>query len=72
MPATRKVSIGFDGGQMLVARVSEPVLAELRAALPGGGWHDVAAEDGALLVFVPKIVYITTDTSDHKVGFGAA
>lgn len=72
MATTRRVLIGFDGGQALAARVSEEELAKLREALESGGWHDVAAEDGALLVFAPKIVYITTDTSDHHVGFGVS
>jgi hypothetical protein len=72
MSDTRRVSIGFDGGQVLAARVGEKALSALREALEKGGWHDLAAEDGSALVYVPKIVYITTDTSEHRVGFGAA
>ena len=72
MSDTRRVTIGFDGGQALSARVSESALAELRGALQRGGWHDLTAEDGSALVYVPKIVYITTDTAEHRVGFGAA
>jgi hypothetical protein len=72
MSNTRRVSIGFDGGQVLAARVGEKALAALRSALEKGGWHDLEAEDGSALVYVPKIVYITTDTSEHLVGFGAA
>jgi hypothetical protein len=72
MSDTRRVSIGFDGGQVLAARVNEKALAALRAALEQGGWHDLEAEDGSALVYVPKIVYITTDTAEHRVGFGAA
>ena len=71
MADTRRVSIGFDGGQVLSTRVSESALAELRTALDRGGWHDLTAEDGSALLYVPKIVYITTDTSEHRVGFGA-
>jgi hypothetical protein len=70
MAESRRVSIGFDGGQVLSARLSEQALSELRTALDRGGWHDVAAEDGSALVYVPKIVYITTDSSEHRVGFG--
>jgi hypothetical protein len=72
MSDTRRVSIGFDGGQVLAARVGEKALAALRDALDRGGWHDLEAEDGSALVYVPKIVYITTDTAEHRVGFGAA
>jgi hypothetical protein len=70
MAESRRVIIGFEGGQVLSTRLSEEVLRDLRAALDRGGWHDVAAEDGSALVYVPKIVYITTDSSEHKVGFG--
>lgn len=70
MAESRRVSIGFDGGQVLSARLSEEALRDLRTALDRGGWHDVAAEDGSALVYVPKIVYITTDSSEHRVGFG--
>ena len=70
MAESRRVNIGFEGGQVLSTRLSEEVLRDLRSALDQGGWHDVAAEDGSSLVYVPKIVYITTDSSEHKVGFG--
>jgi hypothetical protein len=72
MSDTRRVSIGFDGGQILSSRLSEKALADLRGALQAGGWHDLEAEDGSALIYVPKVVYITTDTADHRVGFGAA
>jgi hypothetical protein len=71
MADARRVNIGFEGGQVLSARLSEEVLRDLRNALDTGGWHDVAAEDGSALVYVPKIVYITTDSSEHRVGFGS-
>jgi hypothetical protein len=70
MAESRRVIIGFEGGQVLSTRLSEEVLRDLRSALERGGWHDVAAEDGSALVYVPKIVYITTDSSEHRVGFG--
>jgi hypothetical protein len=70
MAESRRVIIGFEGGQVLSTRLTEEVLRDLRSALDRGGWHDVAAEDGSALVYVPKIVYITTDSSEHKVGFG--
>jgi hypothetical protein len=72
MSDTRRVTIGFDGGQVLSTRLSESALSDLRGALQRGGWHDLAAEDGSALLYVPKIVYLTTDTAEHRVGFGAA
>jgi len=70
MAETRRVNIGFEGGQALAVRLSEEVLKGLRDALAEGGWHDLAAEDGSALVYVPKILYVTTDSSEHRVGFG--
>jgi hypothetical protein len=71
MADIRHVTIGFEGGQALATRLTDKALADLRDALEAGGWHDVTAEDGSALVYVPKIVYITTDSSEHRVGFGA-
>ncbi len=79
MAETRRVNIGFEGGQALAVRLSEEALKGLREALGAhageargseGGWHDLAAEDGSALVYVPKILYVTTDSSEHRVGFG--
>jgi hypothetical protein len=70
MAEARRVSIGFEGGQVLSTRLSEQALRALRAALEKGGWHEVEAEDGAALVYVPKILYVTTDAGEHQVGFG--
>jgi hypothetical protein len=70
MADTRRVSIGFEGGQVLATRLSEEALKGLRDALDKGGWHDLVAEDGSSLIYVPKIVYVTTDSSEHRVGFG--
>jgi len=68
---TRRVSIGFEGGQILSTRLSEEALKGLREALEKGGWQDLVAEDGSSLVYIPKIVYVTTDSAEHRVGFGA-
>jgi hypothetical protein len=68
--AAHRVTIGFEGGQVLSTRLSPEVLKGLRDGLEGGGWHDLAAEDGSALVYLPKVVYLTTDSTEHRVGFG--
>ncbi|MEA2390001.1 MAG: hypothetical protein QOK31_110 [Solirubrobacteraceae bacterium] len=70
MAEARRVSIGFEGGQVLSTRLSEKALKGLRDALEQGGWHDLVTEDGSSLVYLPKIVYVTTDSTEHRVGFG--
>ncbi len=66
----QKVSIGFDGGQILSARVAPAELAKLRNALGGDGWHDLNAEDGTVAVALKSVVYVLVDHEEHRVGFG--
>ncbi len=66
----QKVSIGFQGGPVLSARVQPAELKRLRDALPAGGWHDLTAEDGVVALQLDTIVYVLVDTEAHRVGFG--
>jgi hypothetical protein len=66
----QKVSIGFDGGQILSARVAPAELAKLRNALGTPGWHDLNAEDGTVAVALGSVVYVLVDHEEHRVGFG--
>ncbi len=66
----QKINIGFDGGQVLSARVKAPELARLREALSGQGWHELTSEDGTIALSVSSVVYVTVAHDDHRVGFG--
>lgn len=67
----QKISIGFEGGQILGARVQPAALTELRRALEADGrWHDLAAEDGTIALDLKRVVYVLVDHEDHRVGFG--
>jgi hypothetical protein len=66
----QKVNIGFAGGPVLSARVAPGGLKGLREALAGGGWHELAADDGTIDIDLSKVVYVLVDTEDHRVGFG--
>ena len=67
----QKISIGFEGGQVLSARVQPAELAELRRALESEGrWHDLTAEDGTVALDLKRVVYVLVDHEDHRVGFG--
>jgi hypothetical protein len=66
----QKISIGFDGGQVLVARVQPAALAELRKALGSVGWHELNAEDGVVALDLSRVLYVLVDHEDHRVGFG--
>lgn len=66
----QKISIGFDGGQILAARVQPDELTKLREALGSDGWHDVTAEDGTVALNLKRVLYVLVDHEDHRVGFG--
>lgn len=69
MADSEKVTIGFFGGG-LALRLRSEELDELLKALPDGGWHDVEAEDGTVRINLAVVVYVQTDRSQHRVGFG--
>ena len=66
----QKVNIGFDGGQVLSARVKPDELAKLRGALGGDGWHDLEGEDGTVAISLSSVVYVIVAHEEHRVGFG--
>lgn len=66
----QRVSIGFLGSQVLSARIHAPELANLRSALPSGGWHELTTEDGTVALDLGKVVYVLVDHEGQRVGFG--
>jgi hypothetical protein len=73
MADTARISIGFQGGQALGVRVSADALKELRKALADSGnkgFYDLEIEDGAVALNLGEIVYVHTDSGEHRVGFG--
>jgi hypothetical protein len=67
---TRRISVGFHGGQVLTARVSDEELKSLHKALDGGGWHDIDSEDGPVRLNLDKVAYVSADSDELHVGFG--
>jgi hypothetical protein len=69
MSDAQRVEIGFEGGQVIAARMTEEDLKDLRKQLEKGGWHDVQTDDGVLALYLGKIAFLRVDSGDHKVGF---
>jgi len=67
----RRISVGFQGGQVLALRVTEEQLGELYRGLGEGGWHELETEDGPVRVYLGQVVYVRVEDSDQRVGFGA-
>jgi hypothetical protein len=71
VPATRRISVGFKGGQVLALRVSAEQLKALNKALGGDGWHDVESDEGPVRLDLEQVVYVRSESEELRVGFGA-
>ena len=66
----QRISIGFQGGQVLAARVAPDDLKALRQALESGAWHELQTEEGTVALNLGEVVYVNVDSDEHRVGFG--
>ncbi|MDQ5895176.1 MAG: hypothetical protein QG596_1437 [Actinomycetota bacterium] len=70
MAAMIQVEIGFDGGQVIPARLSEAQVKELRKALGSGDSpHEIEIEEGSLLVDLGKVIFVRISSDAKTVGF---
>jgi hypothetical protein len=70
MAEAERIEIGFEGGQVISARVGEADLEELRKRLEKGGWHDLHTEDGVVSLYLGKVAFLRVGTHSSRVGFG--
>jgi hypothetical protein len=68
---SRRVSVGFQGGQVLALRVSDEQLDALHKSLGSGGWHELGTEDGPVRLDLTQVVYVRSESDEQRVGFGA-
>ena len=69
---TRRIDIGFQGGQVLPARVKQAEYDSLSQALGDDGakrWHELETQDSKVAIDLSQIVYVRIDTDDQRVGF---
>ena len=70
MAEAQRVEVGFAGGQVLSARLSDESLRSFRERLAGEkGWYDLQTEDGVLSVDIGKVIFVRVDSGEHRVGF---
>jgi hypothetical protein len=70
---TRRVEIGFAGGQVAAARLGDEELAGLRSALDqGDGWHTVTAQDSELVLDLRQVVFLRVEGGAQAIGFSGA
>jgi hypothetical protein len=68
--AESRVEIGFDGGLIISAKLSDEEWAKLAAALDAGsGFAEFTAEDSTHHVDVTKVCYVRREAHVGRVGF---
>jgi hypothetical protein len=68
--ATRRVTVGFQGGQVLALRLTDAQLKALTDTLGSGGWHEIETEDGPVRIDLSEVVYVSAEKDESRVGFG--
>lgn len=70
---TRRVEIGFAGGQVAAARLADDDLEDLRKALERAeGWHSLTAQDSELVLDLRQVVFLRVEGGGQSVGFSGA
>jgi hypothetical protein len=67
-----RIDIGFQGGQVLPARVSQATYDELSGALTderSQRWFELDTVDSKISIDLSQVVYVRIDTEAQRVGF---
>ncbi len=67
----RRISVGFQGGQVMSLRVSDAQLAALTKALGGEGWTELESDEGPVKLDIGQVVYVRAESDELRVGFSA-
>jgi hypothetical protein len=69
---SRRIDIGFQGGQVLPARVQQGSFDGLRSALSderSERWFELETQDSKIAIDLSQVVYVRIDTEEQRVGF---
>jgi hypothetical protein len=69
---SRRIDIGFQGGQVLPARVKQAAFDGLRRALSderAERWFELDTQDSKISIDLSQVVYVRIDTDEQRVGF---
>lgn len=64
------VSLGFQGGGALALKLTDKDVSALLTALPKGEWYEADDVDGSVRINLSQVVYVRTESAEHRVGFG--
>ena len=66
-----RIEVGLDGGQILSALVSAASADALDQALRLSSAGELQAEDGVMLLMLPRVLYVKRFARDTRAGFGS-
>ena len=69
---SRRIDIGFQGGQVLSVRVAADAHDSLRKALGdqrAERWFELTTADSDISIDLSQVVYVRIDTEEQRVGF---
>jgi hypothetical protein len=69
---SKRIDIGFHGGQVLPARVKQSAFDGLRSALSderAERWFELETQDAKISIDLSQVVYVRIDTDEQRVGF---
>jgi hypothetical protein len=69
---SRRIDIGFQGGQVLPARVAQATYDALRTSLKderAQRWFELETVDSKISIDLSQVVYVRIDTEAQRVGF---
>lgn len=70
MAASSRVEIGLGIGQVVSAKLDDGEVGSLRKAVESGeGWHEVATDDGKLVINLKTVVFIRIPDQQQSIGF---
>lgn len=65
-----QVEIGFEGGQVIPARLTKDQVKSLRKALGSGeSPHEIETEEGSLLIDLGKVIFVRISNDARTIGF---
>jgi hypothetical protein len=67
---SKRVEVGFSGGQSIVLKLSDRQYDDLRKAVQNrSGWHEVETADGVVAVDLGQVVFVKKEPEEHRIGF---
>jgi len=66
-----RVEIGFEGGQVVPARLDDGSLKDLRKAIGTSGSHQLESEGETLILDPGKVIFVRILADEGRVGFQA-